>query len=172
MSDNTFTVYGDYYVEIWFPVEPDSDGFPSDIRWEQLMASPVVEDENFFQLESIPFYLKNVSRGDIVEALERPGNELDGVSRFEFEKVICRGGHNTYRLLLKMTHVDDPSYTENELLSLGLCVESQFGDFFAVDVPNSVDQGAIDAFLISGVKSERWGMQDGFINEDSVQILK
>src|SRR5947209_919664 len=59
---------GDYSVEIWFPIAKDHDGYPESKNWEQLLARPVLERDDYFQLESIPFYLKDVSHGDIVRA--------------------------------------------------------------------------------------------------------
>lgn len=53
---------GDYSVEIWFRIAKDGDGYSESKNWEQL-ARPVLERDDYFQLESIPFYLKNVSRG-------------------------------------------------------------------------------------------------------------
>jgi len=61
-------IVDEYSVEIWFHIEKDHVGYPRVKRWEQLLAQPVIERDDYFQLESIPFYLKNVSRGDIVKA--------------------------------------------------------------------------------------------------------
>jgi hypothetical protein len=167
VSIHDWHTYGDYFVEIWFTVSPDDEGYPSEIRWEQLLARPLVEEDDCFQIESIPFYLKNVSRGDIVKATIS-GNSHGGASteedRFEFDEIVCRGGHNTYRLLIRHKHKDDPQFTESELTGMGLAVETQFNDFIAVDVPDTVDQGAIEDFLVAEKESGRWGMQDGFLN--------
>src|SRR5580693_6016386 len=139
---------GEYSVEIWFAIEKDQDGYPESKNWEQLLARPLLERDDYFQIESIPFFLKNVSLGDIVRARTVTNSEIDEGEVFEFDTVLDRGGHNTYRLLLKKKHPDDPQFTENELLKRGLAVEEQDGDFFAVDVPPSVDQKAIDEYLV------------------------
>jgi Domain of unknown function (DUF4265) len=86
-------------VEIWFNIEKDADGYPESKSREGLLASH--QGENF-RIESVPFYLKNVSRGDVVSATH---GEL-----LEFHNVVERGGHNTCRLLIKRRH-PDPSYT-------------------------------------------------------------
>ena len=91
-------------------------------------------------------------------------NEIEEGEIFEFDKVLDRGGHNTYRLLLKKKHPDDPQFTENELLKKGLFVEEQNGDFFAVDVPSSADQQAIDVYLVAESESDRWELQDGYLH--------
>jgi hypothetical protein len=154
---------GYYSVEIWFPVEKDKDGYPTSKNWEQLLARPLLERDDYFQIESIPFFLKNVSLGDIVRARTVTNSEIDEGEVFEFDTVLDRGGHNTYRLLLKKKHPDDPQFTENELLKRGLAVEEQDGDFFAVDVPPSVDQKAIDEYLVNERKAGRWELQDGYL---------
>ena len=52
--------------------------------------------------------------------------------------------------------MDDPIYTENELLKKGVAVEVEGDDFFAVDVPPSVDQKAIDKYLVKANETGRW----------------
>lgn len=152
---------GDYSVEVWFRIQKDDEGYPRSKTWEQLLARPVLESDNFFQIESVPFYLKNVSRGDIVKARAVLNRELGEEEVFEFDSTIERGGHNTYRLLLRKMSPGDPGSTVNELLKKGLMIEEQEGGFIAVDVPPSADQPAVDSYLVDGSKSGRWEMQDG-----------
>jgi hypothetical protein len=161
---------GDYSVEIWFRIEKNQRGFPVSKNWEQLLARPLRKNEEYFRIESIPFFLKNVSRGDIVKAKTVTNREIQEEECFEFEAVLDRGGHNTYRLLLIDKHLDDPLFTKNELLRNGLAFEEQNGDFFAVDVPPSVDQKAIDSFLLAESDRGRWEMQDGYL--DTIRTTK
>lgn len=155
---------GDYSVEIWFRIEKDEEGYPKSKNWEQLLARPVLERDDYFQIESIPFYLKNVSRGDIVKATVRENKEIQEGEIFEFDIVVDCGGHNTYRLLLRKKHPNDPVFTTDELLKKGLELEELNGDFFAVDVPPTVNQQAIDIYLLSECKLGRWEMQDGCLH--------
>ena len=157
-------VLSDWSVEIWFRIEKDSQGYPQSKNWERLLAWPVLERDDYFSIESVPFFLKNISRGDIVRAVVAKDGEVQEGEFFEFESVVDRGGHNTYRLLLHNKRPDDPKFTENELLKKGLTVEIEDGDFFAVDVPPSVNQNEIDDYLISESKSGRWGLQDGYLH--------
>jgi hypothetical protein len=157
-------VVDDYSVEIWFRIEKDKDGYPQSKNWEQLLARPVLERDDYFRIESIPYFLKNVSRGDIVSTTITTNSELEGVEVFAFDSVVDRGGHNTYRLLLRRKHADDPEFTENELLEKGLAVETEDGNFFAIDVPPTVDQPEIDSFLVAGSSSGRWELQDGYLH--------
>jgi hypothetical protein len=148
----------DYLVEIWFPIEKDETGYPESKSWEQLLARPTNEIDQF-TLESIPFYLKNVSRGDLVKAKVV---KTDGEDAFHFDGVVARGGHNTYRLLLRSEKADGPELTKKELLAKGLFIEEEHGGtFLALDIPPSIDQQAIDQYLVSESESGRWEMQDG-----------
>lgn len=156
---------GDYSVQIWFRIAKDEQGYPESKSWEQLLARPVLERDDYFQLESIPFYLKSVSCGDIVQANIVENKEIQEGKCFQFQELIDRGGHNTYRLLLRKKQPNDPEFTTNELLKKGLAVEEQHGDFFAVDVPPTVDQASIDDYLRAERRSGRWEMQDGHLNE-------
>jgi hypothetical protein len=150
----------DYLVEIWFEIEKDADGYPESKTSEALLARPTAEIDQFV-LESVPFYLKNVSRGDLVKTTIV--QEEDG-QIFEFDDVVERGGHNTYRLLLPERQPDEPESTINELKSKGLVVEEEHGILLAVDVPPSTDQQAIDAYLLAECHAGRWEMQDGYLH--------
>jgi len=158
------TVINEYFVEIWCRIIKDKDGYPQSKEWEQLLARPLLERDDYFQIESVPFFLKDLSRGDIVQVKTTHNRELGEDEVFEFVKLITRGGHNTYRLLLKNKRPDDPGFTENELLNKGLAVELDGDDFFAVDVPPSVDQKAIDEYLVNENEAGRWGLQDGYLH--------
>jgi hypothetical protein len=110
-----------------------------------------------FEVLSVPFYLKNVSRGDLV-----------GASRGEFLRfnlVRDRGGHNTYRLLIENSGVDAVKVALVELKSKGLVVElNETGILIAVDVPPSVDQQEIHNYLLSEKEAGRWQVQDGYLS--------
>lgn len=164
LMNQNWELAGDYSVEIWFRIEQDEEGYPKSKKWEQLLARPILKRDDYFQIESIPFYLKNVSRGDIVKAKVVKNEEIQEGEIFEFESIVDRGGHNTYRLLLRKQHPNDPVYTTEELLQKGMVVEEQYGDFLAVDVPPIVDQQAIDVYLLAECDAGRWEMQDGYLH--------
>jgi len=149
----------EYFVEIWFEIEKDADGYPKSTTWEALLARPTANIDRFV-LESVPFYLRNVSRGDLVRAKMVPE---EGGHLFEFDGVIERGGHNTYRLLLPKRQSKKADSTVKELQSRGLTVEEEHGILLAVDVPPSVDQQAIDEYLVAECHAGRWDMQDGYL---------
>jgi len=161
--DRKWELVFDWSVEIWFRIEKDGDGYPQSKSWEQLLAWPVLERDDYFSIESIPFFVKGISRGDIVRAKVTRNSEVQEAEFFEFENVVDRGGHNTYRLLLRNKRPNDPDSTEKELLEKGLAVEINDGDFLAIDVPPTANQKEIDDYLIAESESGRWGLQDGFV---------
>ncbi len=159
----TWHTIEDWSVEVWFPIEKDEDGYPQSKNWEQLLAWPVLESDRWFKIESIPFFVKGTSRGDIVKAKVSENSDVQEGEFFEFESLVERGGHNTYRLLLREKGPNDPELTKRELLAKGLALEIEDDDFFAVDVPPGVNQKEIDDFLVGEAEKGRWGLEDGFV---------
>src|SRR5258708_1121392 len=141
------------WIEIWFRIEKDGKGYSEKKSWEGLWGAP--ESREVYRIESVPFYLKNVSRGDKVSVRKR-----DFV---EFNEVVGRGGHSTYRLLLREKDQTCCEVATRELESMGLFVEEEHGFFLAVDVPPEVDQTMIDEYLCNQSDSGRWEMQDGYL---------
>lgn len=149
-----FSVSEDELVEVWFPIEKDTDGYPESKSWEGMLSRVVTRG---FLLESVPFYLKNVSKGDVVAAEE--GDFL------RFSHVVERGGHNTYRLLMDEACKSEVKRARSELESMGLTVEeNEAGILLAVDVPPSVGQQKVDAYLIGQRTAGRWQIQDGYLS--------
>ena len=101
MATTHWTRAGDYSVEIWFRLTKDVDGYPKSKIWEQLLAVPLEEAEDYFRIESVPFFIRDISRGDVVRARTVSNPEIAEGEVFEFDRVVDRGGHNTYRLLLR-----------------------------------------------------------------------
>jgi hypothetical protein len=135
-------------------IDKDADGYPESKSWEGLWATPVGEQ---FQLESVPFYLKNVSRHDVV--LAEQGDFL------RFTAVVKHGGNNTYRLLMGEASSSQIKDAVRELEEKGLTVEvNEAGILLAIDVPASVVQREIDEYLIAQKEKGRWEMQDGLLN--------
>ena len=140
--------------EVWFFIEKVEDGYPESRTWEGLWTRPV---GGGFEILNVPFYLKNVSRGDAINAIQE--------AFLRFTDVRNRGGHNTYRLLMEDSSEDEVSATLKELRSKGLTVElNETGILIAVDVPPSVDQREIDAYLLSEKEAGRWQLQDGYLH--------
>jgi hypothetical protein len=101
MTGDSWSKGGDYSVEIWFRLTKDADGYPKSKNWEQLLAEPLAEAEDCFGITSIPFFVRDVCRGDVVRARTVTNPEISEKPIFEFDRIVEKGGYNTYRLLLK-----------------------------------------------------------------------
>lgn len=137
------------HVKVLFRLEKDEDGYPpEDVEslWGVLRRDGV-------ELDNIPFFAKGVAVGDMVKVQEAPDGAL------EFEAVVRRGGHSTYRILLLKKRSEDPKLTMDELINLGLSVEEDAG-LLAVDVPPDVPLVAIREYLFEGIDSGRWEVEE------------
>lgn len=52
-------------VKLLFRLQPDEDGYPP-YQWESVWANPV--SDGLYQIDNIPFFVSDISLGDIVEA--------------------------------------------------------------------------------------------------------
>ena len=139
-------------VKVFFRLERDKDGYPPE-EVEALWAIPRPEG---LELDSIPFYARGIALGDVVHANVAADGGL------EFDRVVRRGGHSTYQVLLRERRPDDPQFTIDEFRSLGLAVESDLPYLLAVDVPPSVCLEKAEEFLFAGEDSNRWGLREGY----------
>jgi hypothetical protein len=141
-------------ITVWFSIEKDEDGYPESRSWEGMLSQST--DEGFL-LVSVPFYLKNVSKGDLVAA--KQGEFL------QFDHMVDRGRHNTYRLLMSEAADSAVIQAMSELRERGLAVErNETGILLAVDVPPSLAQDEIDTYLLEQQRHGRWQMQDGYLS--------
>lgn len=138
-------------VKVLFRLEQDEDGYPPEnveVLWGLLGPEGI-------ELDNIPFFAKGVALGDVVKAQQAPDNA------WEFEAVVRRGGHSTYRVLLLKKLPGDPKRTMDELIALGLSVEEDAG-LLAVDVPPAVELDGIRERLFEGIASGRWEVEEGY----------
>lgn len=142
----------DDYVKIFFRLVRDEDGYPP-VEVESMWA---ISRPEGYELDSIPFYARGIALGDIVQTKTAPDGGL------EFDRVVRRGGHSTYRIWLRDPRPDDPQFTIDELRGRGLAVESPFPYLLAADVPPAVPLEDAEAFLFTGEDSNRWGLQEGY----------
>jgi hypothetical protein len=138
-------------VKVLFRLEKDEDGYPP-VEVESLWG---IRRSDGIELDNIPFFAKGVALGDIVESTTA------GDGALEFESVVRRGGHSTFRILLLKKHPADPRRTMDELIAKGLSVEEDAG-LLAVDVPPDVPLGPIRDYLFDGIDSGRWEVEEGY----------
>lgn len=139
------------HVKVLFRLEKDEDGYPpEDVEslWGVLRSEGV-------ELDNIPFFAKGVALGDMLKVQEAPDGAL------EFDGVVQRGGHSTYRILLVKKRPGDPKHTMDELIDLGLSVEEDAG-LLAVDVPPDVSLASIREYLFEGIDSGRWEAEEAY----------
>lgn len=141
-------------VEVWFKLVKSVDGYPESQDWEELWARPVGES---YRLESTPFFENRVSKGDLVVAT------LQGDGFLQFERVVERGRHSTFRALIDVERVSVESVTK-ELKNLGAECEVTLDNLVAIDVSEEAMK-VVEDFLVRGKDDGRWGLQDGFIFE-------
>jgi hypothetical protein len=110
----------------------NSKEWPS-IKTESLWAEEL--DSGEYLVRNSPFYVYGISTSDIVFA-----RSADGV--LTFAGVAKRGGHSTYRILLKQSQsIDSPQFLKawKPLEYIGCTYELAKSRWLAVDVPPETD---------------------------------
>jgi Domain of unknown function (DUF4265) len=146
-------------VKIRFEVDPkDWHGHGGEFLW----ASPADSARGEFEVLNSPFYARGVSFKDVVKA--SPSG--DGRT-FEFERVIRRSGHSTYRLLVEPGAPNFQTYWAM-LEQRGCSYESgpidmNIGrrDHYSIDVPPSADIHEIYRLLEKGERDGVWDFEEG-----------
>lgn len=138
--------------KVRFPLSAEDarQGVEAEILW----AGPIPESR--FRIESIPFYVYGISYHDVVSAVE-----VDGLLRFR--SVVSRGGHSTYRILLK-----DPQGYQSEdfvlawkpLEVLGCRHEVAKQRWVAIDVPSATDVFTVYHLLEASADRGIWTFEE------------
>jgi len=123
-------------IKIEFALERDDDGYPpadTETLWAKLRY------DGHFELDSIPFFVREVSLGDVVEA---SGN---GEVR-RFRRVIEPSGHSTLHVIVfDATKMDG---VRKALRELGCESElSHVAELVAVDVPPDISVDEVTRYL-------------------------
>lgn len=142
----------EHLVKITF-VMPEKER-AEDVGAENLWAESL--ERGHFRLESIPFYFYGVSRGDTVDANRANGHLL-------FQNVVARGGHSTYRVLIK-----DPAGTESSgfeafwkrLSAIGCSYEPARHCWVAIDVPPKTDIYDVYELMEAGKSEGVWTFEE------------
>ena len=141
-------------AEVWFPIQKDSDGYPKSRDSEGLRCEIGDERSELGEVQSVPFYLKDVAYGDTIRIKKNPAGYR------EFAGVEHRGGYSVYRLLLH----DSKRKAEviERLLDFGVFLEHE-GDLIAIAARRNVDSEALVGYIVAGKQANLWGAQDGYI---------
>ena len=141
------------YVEIWFKIQKDEEGYPRSQSWEELWGTPV--GGGGFRLESTPFFVKGIALGDVVAA------ERTQEGRYKFERIISRSGNSNFRIWLDDTKAQDACNIAQEIRKFGCKVEITLERLIAIDV--SADREAeVWEYLEVGRANNWWEVQVGF----------
>ncbi len=121
----------DEYVKIHFPVPPDDESIEQEFQIESLWAKVIADGR--YEINNIPFYIKNLAVGDIISASY---DEEDQV--FYPDEFLQASGNSVVRLLV---------YNSEEIEKIGAELKSLACDWeglmqknlIAVHIPTSVD---------------------------------
>jgi hypothetical protein len=138
--------------------EKDEDDFPPK-EWEQLKARPT-RVEGVYELESIPFFARDLAIGDEVKTEAIPG-DFSPVVR----TIHKRSGFSTVRIVISEN--EDREALIKYLTGLGCRLEfcREYEGLVAIAIPAKTFEQVYD-YLRAGRDSERWGAEDGFIAAD------
>jgi len=140
-------------VEIWFPIEKDSEGYPQSQDWEELWATPV--EGGSFRLDSTPFFVKDIAAGDVIAAVRTEEGW------HSFQKIISRSGNSSFRIWLQDAVAHDSVKIVEALRRLGGHVETTLERLIAINV--SPDrENEVWAYLEAGRDRGDWGLQVGY----------
>src|SRR5437899_8640253 len=117
-------------TKIRLPLKP---GEWEDLEAENVWAEVVRPSE--YRIANVPFYAYGISAEDIVHAAR-----LNGI--LTFTGISQRGGHSTYRLLLRHgASIEDPQFLRHwkPLEHIGATFELAKKSWLAVDIPPTAD---------------------------------
>lgn len=140
----------DMHERIFFRLSKGEDGYPPN-EWESLWGIKLTDYQ--FQIDNIPFFIRDISLGDIVIAKRQE-------QEWHFQRILKRSQNSVMRII-----VFDPAEVvplRNELQNLG-CTTESFKRLLAVDIPRSVSISIIDRFLQSGEAQGKWEYEDASI---------
>jgi hypothetical protein len=133
-----------HYVPIW-------NGHGDAVNLSRLNADGTLTQ---FRLLNTPFYAKGLSVDDVIAATLAP----DG---YEFDSVIERSGHSTYRLIPEDR--DQVAQGLMDLQRLRCTWEEGPGGLLAIDVPPESNIHDVYAVLESGSEQGIWDFEEGHV---------
>jgi hypothetical protein len=140
------TIEGPEMAKIGFKLEKDQDGYPS-ADWEWLWAMRI--SDSTFRIDSVPFFAKSISIGDVVAAETSNG-------ALSYSGLVEPSGHSTVRVVVFRNAAKESGQElatvvadlRASLKSLGCSNElSHLANLFSVDIPPEVNYGLVSTFL-------------------------
>lgn len=123
------------HVRILFRLEKDADDHPP-AEVERFRARRL--EDGSFEIDNIPFFVRDISVGDVVSARSHEGE-------WEFSELISASGNSTLRVIVfDEAHV---ASTKEHLKAQGCCSELHTSKLLSVDVPAHANLWAIRDWL-------------------------
>jgi uncharacterized protein DUF4265 len=140
------------HVKIVFQLDPnEQQGYETEKMWAERTGP------NEFRILNSPFFVFGVSAEDVVRAAELE----EGV--YEFQRVVEKGGHSTYRIFLQAeTTIDDEAFLVRwaRIQALGATYENGNGRFVSVNVRPNSDVRKICGLLEQGESDGVWAFEE------------
>jgi hypothetical protein len=107
---------------------------------------------DYYEINNIPFFAKNIALGDLVSVEEDEG-------ALYFKELIKASGHSVVQLII--LNGNDITQIGSELEKLG-CTweESNIRNWISVDIPQNVSYTFVKKYLDKGEKEERWSYRE------------
>jgi uncharacterized protein DUF4265 len=141
--------------EVWFRIAKKPSGYPESMDWETLAAEPT---ENGLKLTSIPFYVRNVSWGDVISVADIENDVL------EFSGILQRSGHSTLRLLLSENEAGHCEEIVEQLRQRGYLVDNDSETLLAISIPPSLVLSREIEYLQAERQKGRWEIEAGYLS--------
>lgn len=137
-------------VKIFFEFKEDKwHGNSSESLWA------IKLNETTFKLKNSPFYFKNISNKDIIEAFK---NEYGNLI---FNKVIKYSNHSTYRIFLLNENIKLFEKYWNPLEKINCTYEKANSKLYSIDVPKETDIYLAYELLEKGMNAKVWDFEEG-----------
>lgn len=135
--------------KIYFELEDDWHSQKSETLWASHLGG------NKYKIENVPFYVKGVSFGDIVNVSENNGELV-------FQSMATKSGHSTYRIIL-MPESTTELFQEywRPMQVIGCTYEKASDNLYSIDVPFSTDIHRAYNLLEQGELSQVWDFEEG-----------
>lgn len=149
-------MHGGPGVHVVFHLIVDDDGWPP-VGAERVWAYTV--SENTFRVDNVPWFVRDLAVGDIVEAVAP-----DQGSHPVFGRMVERSDHLTARLIVlrKGPMAGDLRAVADAFRALGVYVET-FEQMVALDIPPGADLGPICELPQRGASEGTWEWEEGRI---------
>src|SRR5699024_10143211 len=137
--------------KIFFPLNSnDWHGYNSESLWAKKAG------DNYYLVMNVPFYIKNLSLYDTVNAKKNDGKLI-------FSSIITRGGHSTYRIVLNNL-VNNNLFAKywEPLEEKGCTYEKATANLYSIDVPPSSDIYNVYSLLVKGENDSVWEFEEGY----------